>query len=180
MQEDMHNTASQTVPAVQCLFHRYTDLAVAFSPTMILLGRAGSESQHEESVPWSALEQGRDCHTILQIQTRTIHHTSWWIRLAHWGKKGKATKNPPHTIGSAARTKDSCITFFFLCCIQGVFGTNSLPDLIYHDYPPSPVSSSFSQGSSAARNCSYTCIFEKTKYAQTVQASSQRTSFQLV
>lgn len=95
------------------------------------------------------------------------------LDLCTWEKKEKATKIPPHIEQSAARIKDYCITF--LCCIQSFFGLSSLPDIIYHDYPPSSVSELTS-----STELQLHMHIKKTKDAHTVQVSSQRTNFQLV
>lgn len=57
--------------------------------------------------------------------------------------------------------------------MQGLFGANSLPDLIYHDYPPSPQSSFF-QGSSPVRNCSYMCTFQEKKKKERERKEKKR------
>lgn len=155
MQKDVHNLAFQIIPC-RSILTAQTNLAVASPRPTVLLGRVGSASQ---ICSVKRPEVGTACHTTPQLQISTIHHTSWQVRLVHLGKKGKATKTPPHTEQSAARIKDYCITF--LCCIQGFFGLSSLPDLIYHDYPPSSVSELISSWDLNSQNYSYTCTWKK-------------------
>lgn len=126
--------------AIQPLFHRCTYPTVASPPSRILLTRAVSASQadlwHEAS--WSGEGIATSFSSYKLAPFITPVDTS--DLCAGKAGRGEINKIPPHTKWSAARNKDSCITLF-LCCMQGLFGANSLPDLIYHDYPPSPASS---------------------------------------
>lgn len=138
--------------------HRQTDLAAASPHPTVLLDRAGSASEictsHE--VSWG----GEGLPTPLcSYRPAPFITPADSLDLCTWEKKGKATKTPPHTEQPAVRIKDYCITF--LCCIQGFFGLSSLPDLIYHDYPPSSVSELISSWELNSQNYSYTCTLKK-------------------
>lgn len=127
--------ASQMVPCSSVLISQTYRFGCGLSPppqsSRTELGR------HHRSAAQSVLELGRD-YTLLPSRLAPFITPADRLDLCA-GEKGKATKTPPHTKRSAARMKDSYITFF-CCCIQGLFGPNSLPDLIYHDYTPSPIS----------------------------------------
>lgn len=112
------------------------------------------------SAAWSVLELGRDCHTALQLQASTIHHTSWKIRLVHWGKKEKQQKKP-HTPRALQQewkilASHSSSGAFRAYLAQTLFLTSSTMTILQV-----LSQSSFPQGSSTVRNCSYTCTLKK-------------------